>query len=151
MFKSYGRWALLPLRLIMGFGFMVHGWAKLSRGPEGFAGLLTFIGVPLPELTAWVVTLLELLGGLALVMGALVPLVTIPLIATMLVAMFTIHLQYGFSSIRTVGMTESGPQFGAPGYEVNLLYIGGLLALLILGAGPASVDDALARRKRKIA
>lgn len=48
-------------------------------------------------------------------------------------------------------MTAAGPEFGAPGYEVNLLYIGGLLALLILGAGPVSVDDALARRKETAA
>lgn len=83
MFKEHGKWALMPLRLIIGFGFMIHGWAKLSRGPEGFADLLAFIGVPLPDLMAWVVTLLEVFGGLALVVGALVPLVCIPLIISM--------------------------------------------------------------------
>lgn len=36
---SWGKWALLPLRLIIGYGFMAHGFAKLSRGPEGFAGI----------------------------------------------------------------------------------------------------------------
>jgi putative oxidoreductase len=48
----WGRWVPLPLRLIIGFGFMIHGWAKLSRGPSGFAKLLTQIGAPLPEATA---------------------------------------------------------------------------------------------------
>jgi putative oxidoreductase len=63
----------------------------------------------------------------------------------MLVAMFTVHLRYGFSAINTIGLTADGPQFGPPGYEVNLLYIGGLLALILGGAGPFSIDRLLAR------
>ena len=51
------QWATLPLRLIIGYGFMAHGWAKLSRGPAGFARLLEQIGAPQPELTAWASTL----------------------------------------------------------------------------------------------
>jgi putative oxidoreductase len=34
------RWAPIPLRLIFGYGFMVHGFAKLPRGPEAFANIL---------------------------------------------------------------------------------------------------------------
>src|SRR5437660_11969966 len=60
------RWAPLPLRLIIGYGFVAHGWAKLSRGPAGFAKLLEQIGAPLPEVTAWASTLIEILGGLAI-------------------------------------------------------------------------------------
>src|SRR5262245_8799468 len=126
---------------------MAHGWAKLSRGPEGFARLLEQIGAPLPETTAWVSTLIELLGGLAILAGALVAFVSIPLIVMMLVAMFTVHLRYGFSAINTIGLTADGPQFGPPGYEVNLLYIAGLLALILEGAGPFSIDRLFARRK----
>jgi putative oxidoreductase len=37
---------------VIGYGFMAHGWAKLSRGPEGFATLLEQISAPLPE-AAW--------------------------------------------------------------------------------------------------
>jgi putative oxidoreductase len=66
----------------------------------------------------------------------------------MLVAMFTVHLKYGFSSINTIGLTQNGPQFGPPGYEVNLLYIAGLLPLMLGGAGALSVDRVLARRRR---
>ena len=130
---SWRQWAPLPLRLVIGYGFIAHGWAKLSRGPEGFAKLLEQIGAPLPEVTAWVSTLLEILGGLAILAGAFVAAVSIPLIVMMLVAMFTVHLRYGFSAINTIGLTADRPQFGPPGYEVNLLYIAGLLAL-ILGA-----------------
>src|SRR5262245_3602103 len=140
------QWAPLPLRLIIGYGFMAHGWAKLSRGPAGFARLLEQIGAPLPEATAWVSTFVEILGGLAILAGAFVAVVSIPLMVMMLVAMFTVHLRYGFSAINTIGLTADGPQYGPPGYEVNLLYIAGLLALVLGGAGPFSIDRLLARK-----
>jgi putative oxidoreductase len=143
----WSQWVPVPLRLIIGIGFMVHGWAKLSRGPSGFAKLLTQIGAPLPEATAWVSTFVELLGGLAIFVGAFVEVVSVPLIVMMLVAMFTVHLKYGFSSINTIGLTKNGPQFGPPGYEVNLLYIAGLLALFLGGAGALSIDRLLSRKR----
>ena len=74
----------LPLRLVIGYGFVAHGWAKLSRGPGGFAKLLEQIGAPLPEATAWVFTFIEDLGGLAIVAGAFVAAVSVPLIVMML-------------------------------------------------------------------
>jgi putative oxidoreductase len=141
----WSQWAPLPLRLIIGFGFMAHGWAKLSRGPSGFAKLLAQIGAPLPEGTAWVSTSVELLGGLAVFAGAFIELVSVPLIIMMLVAMFTVHLRYGFSSINTIGLTADGPKFGPPGYEVNLLYIAGLVSLILSGAGALSIDRLLSR------
>src|SRR6476620_5238430 len=139
--------ATLPLRLVIGYGFMAHGWAKLSRGPSGFANLLTQIGAPLPETTAWVSTFVELLGGLAIFVGAFVEVVSVPLIVMMLVAMFTVHLKYGFSAVNTIGLTEEGPQFGPPGYEVNLLYVAGLVSLILSGAGALSFDRLLWRKK----
>src|ERR1700719_471016 len=143
------QWATLPLRLIIGYGFMAHGWAKLSRGPAGFARLLEQIGAPLPEVTAWVSTFIEILGGLAIFAGAFVAVVSVPLIVMMLVAMFTVHLRYGFSAINRIGLTTDGPQFGPPGYEVNLLYVAGLIALILQSAGPFSLDRLLARRQRE--
>jgi putative oxidoreductase len=143
----WSQWVPLPLRLIIGIGFMVHGWAKLSRGPPGFAKLLAQIGAPLPETTAWVTTFMELLGGLAIFVGAFVGVVSVPLIVMMLVAMFTVHLKYGFSSINTIGLTRDGPQFGPPGYEVNLLYIAGLLSLILGGAGALSIDRLRSRKR----
>jgi len=97
---------------------------------------------------AWVVTLVEIFGGLAILVGAFVTLMSIPLVVIHLVAMFGVHWQYGFSSVNTVGLTAAGPQFGPPGFEINLLYIAGLLALVLGGgAGALSVDRLLARRK----
>lgn len=145
--KLWSEWAPLPLRLIIGFGFMAHGYAKLSRGPEGFANILQTLNVPAPSLMAWMTALIEFSGGLAIIAGAFVPIVSIPLIIIMLVAMFTVHLPYGFSSITLRRMTATGPEFGMPGYEVNLLYIAGLLTLVLGGTGAFSVDRLLARRK----
>src|SRR4051794_30822020 len=142
---SWSRWVPLPLRLIIGFGFMAHGWAKLSRGPSAFGKLLAQIGTPFPEATAWLSTFTEVLGGLAIFVGAFVEVVSLPLIVMMLVAMFTVHLKYGFSSVNTIGLTDEGPRFGPPGYEVNLLYIAGLVSLILGGAGALSVDHLLSR------
>ena len=81
-------WALLPLRVIVGVGFLAHGMAKLHRGPEKFAKLLMLIGAPSPLATAWLVTGLEVLGGIAIILGAFVLLASIPLFVSMVVATF---------------------------------------------------------------
>lgn len=151
MFKSSGSWALLSLRLVIGFGFAAHGFSKLSAGPEKFAGMLQMIGVPAPGLLAWATALIEFCGGLAVLAGAFVAIVSVPLVIIMLVAMFMIHLPNGFSAIKLIGVTASGPQFGSPGVEVNLLYIAGLIVLAGCGAGALSIDRTLAERKQAAA
>jgi putative oxidoreductase len=133
--------------IVVGFGFLAHGAAKWSRGPDGFAKLLAHIGVPLPVPTAWMVTLVEVAGGVAILAGAFVVIVSVPLIASMLVALFTVHLRFGFSSVNTIGLGPAGPIFGPPGYEINLLYIGALVALALMGSGACSVDRWLLRRR----
>jgi len=147
MNKKYAQWAPLVLRLIIGFGFMQHGWAKLSRGPAGFEKLLILTGVPLAHINSWLAPLVELLGGFAIMVGAFTFIVSIPLIITMLVAMFTIQLNFGFSAVKTIGLSASGPLFGPPGYEINLLYIAGLISLMLSGAGKLSIDSALRGQK----
>ncbi|MDJ1506115.1 DoxX family protein [Xanthocytophaga agilis] len=147
--KNHYTWSPFFLRLIIGFGFITHGWAKLSRGPEGFGKLLTQIHIPFPEAIAWICTMLELSGGVAIVLGVFVSIAAIPLIGIMLVAMFSIHIHYGFSSVKTIGLTPQGPVFGPIGYEINLLYIVGLVSLILTGAGIFSVDAWLARAKNK--
>ena len=54
----------------------------------------------------------------------------------LLVAIFTVHLHNGFSSVKLIAVTAAGPQFGPVGYEVNLLYLACLTALVLGGAGP---------------
>ena len=143
---SIARWAPLPLRLIVGFGFMQHGSAKLSRGSDAFAIILHALGVPAPHFMARLTILIELLGGLAVMLGAFVTLVSLPMAALLLVAIFTVHLPYGFSSIKLIAVTPAGAQFGPVGYECNLLYLACLVALVIGGSGPLSVDDWAWRR-----
>ena len=62
------------------------------------------------------------------------------MIVVLMVAIFTVHLPNGFSSIKLIGYDSSGAHFGQPGYETDLLYLAGLLALSFGGAGPFSVD-----------
>jgi putative oxidoreductase len=144
---SVARWAPIPLRLIVGYGFMQHGIAKLSRGPDGFAVILHAIGVPAPHLMAWLTILVEVFGGLAVLLGAFIPLASLPMAAVLLVAIFTVHLPYGFSSIKLISVTSGHAQLGPPGYETNLLYLACLAALVLGGAGPMSIDG-YRRRKR---
>src|ERR1700745_3966076 len=72
------RWAPLPLRLVVGYGFMEHGFAKLARGLDAFPVILQAIGVPAPHLMGWLTISVEIFGGLAVLLGALVPLASIP-------------------------------------------------------------------------
>ena len=135
MNRRVARWAPVPLRLIVGYGFMEHGFAKLSRGPDAFADILHTIGVPGPHVMAWATILTEVIGGLAVILGAFVALVALPMAALLVVATVTVHLPYGFSSIKLLSVTAAGAQFGPPGYEVNLLYLACLAALVLGGLG----------------
>ena len=141
-------WWAVAIRAIVGYGFISHGLAKLVRGPDAFAAILQALGVPAPDLMARATILIELLGGLAVLLGAFVWMASIPLVAVLVVAMATVHLPYGFSSIKLVDVTKAGAQFGPPGYETDLLYIACLAALVLGGPGPLSIDRLIARRAR---
>jgi putative oxidoreductase len=140
------RWAPIPMRLMVGFGFMAHGYAKLSRGPDAFAAIRQAMGVPEPHLMAWFTILIELLGGFAVILGAFVTIVSVPMAVVLLVAIFKVHLPYGFSSIKLIAVTAAGAKFGPVGYELNLLYIACLAALVVGGAGPFAVDAHIGKR-----
>ena len=145
---SVSRWALVPVRLIVGYGFLEHGLAKLSKGPDTFANILQAMGVPAPHITAWLTVLVEIFGGLAVILGSFVALVSLPMAAVLLVAMFTVHLRYGFSSIKLLAVTAAGAQFGPPGYETVLLYLACLAALVLGGAGPLAVDGLITKIRK---
>lgn len=134
-------YAGIPLRLIVGFGFLSHGLAKWAKGPEAFAGILDATGVPLPHLMVWVTIITEIVTGIAFLIGAFVPLVSIPAVILLAVAIFTVHLPYGFSSIKLISVNNGRAQFGPPGYECDLLYVACILALVLIGPTPWSVDN----------
>jgi uncharacterized membrane protein YphA (DoxX/SURF4 family) len=71
---------------------MEYGFAKLSKGPENFATILHALSIPAPHFMAWLTILTELIGGLAVLLGAFVTLVSLPLAGLLFVAIFTVHL-----------------------------------------------------------
>ena len=138
MKRDWSAYAPLALRLMLGFGFIYHGLPKLGDGHLGFVVMLGGIGVPAPAVMAWVVGVVEVVGGLALWAGVLTTIVSGVLILELLVALFTVHLASGFNFVNITD--PAGPIFGMPGYEPVLLYISMLLGLILGGAGKYSVE-----------
>ena len=119
---------LLVLRVVVGLVFFMHGWQKLvdngiSATQQGFNAM----GAPLPDITAVIVTLLELVGGAMLIAGVLTRIVGILLVVNMIAAMVIVHVENGF-------FAANG------GYELVFLLAGGALALVIAGPGAYSAD-----------
>src|SRR5512146_1421166 len=141
-------YAAIPLRLIVGYGLLQHGIAKLEKGPAAFAAILHAIGVPMPHFMALLTIATEIGSGIAILAGAFIALVSIPVIILLAVAIFTVHLPYGFSSIKLMSFTNGRAQFGPPGYECDLLYIACLVALVLIGRSPWSADNYLFRDRR---
>ena len=134
------------MRLIVGLGFIAHGMAKVGRGPEHFAGILAALGLPMPDVLAWTTIIVELVGGAAVLIGVAIPLAAVPMAAVLAVAIVTVHLPNGFSSIKLQSVDRTGAHFGQPGYETDALYLACLAALVVLGPGRLSLA-ALFRRK----
>src|SRR6266478_9882191 len=150
------------LRLLT--GFPMTGWSPIStaadswirvfatrvrqavKGPDTFAAILQGMGVPAPHLMAWLTILSELLGGLAVLLVAFVTIICVTMTAVLLVAMFKVHLPYGFSSIKLFAVTATGAKFGPVGYEIILLYIACLAALVIGGSGTFAIDGLVRKR-----
>jgi putative oxidoreductase len=118
------------LRVTLGVIFLTHGLPKIMGGVGGLEGMLGEMGVPLAGIMAWVVTLLEVGGGLALVVGFLVTAFSLLLSFHMLMGIFLVHLANGWYVI--------GP--GSGGAEFNVLLIAGLLTLVLAGPGAAALD-----------
>src|SRR5215472_10039639 len=144
--SDVARWAILPMRLLVGYGFMEHAFAKLSRGPDVFVGILQHLGVPMPHVAAGLTIGTELLGGLALLLGAFVVWASIPTALVLLAAIITVHLPYGFLSVKLLRVSASGAQFGPVGYELDLLYLAALLVITFQGPGPLSIDHIRGRK-----
>jgi putative oxidoreductase len=104
--------------------------------------------MPFSFFLGWAMILIEVIGGLLMLCGAFVPLASMPMIVVLLVAIFTVHLPNGFSSIKLVAYDGSGAHFGQPGYETDLLYLAAPLAPCFGGAWPLSLDDYVGARRR---
>lgn len=116
---------ILILRVVLGVAFIAHGYSKFAvMGIDGVAGFFASIGIPMALFMAWVVALVELLGGIGLLLGVGTRLSAFLLSIIMIVAIFTAKFQSGFLG----------------GYELDVIILGGLLALLFGGAGKYSVQ-----------
>lgn len=144
----FASWVPLVLRLVTGYGLMAHGMAKVSRGPAAFAAVLESMHVPAPNLMAWLTIVTELVGGLAVASGGFIPFVWLPTAVVLVVAMVKVHWPFGFSAVKLVAFTASGPVFGPPGYELDLFYLACLTALVLGGPGPIALDNVIARMRR---
>jgi putative oxidoreductase len=146
MKRDLSAYAPLALRAILGFGFLYHGLPKLGDGHAGFVVMLASLGIPAPEIMAWVVGLVEVVGGLALWAGSYITPVSAVLGVELLVALFKVHFAQGFNFVNIVD--PAGPQFGMPGYEPVLLYLAGLVSLVLSGPGKYTLTELLKRRGR---
>ena len=96
---------------------------------------------------AWLTIGVEILGGIAILFGGFISLVSIPTIL-LAVAIVTVHLPYGFSTIKLMSVTAGRALFGPPGYECDLLYIACILTLVLSGPSPLSIDAYRLRKGR---
>lgn len=109
----------------------MHGYQKLfDNGIGATQDSFDMMGVPVPNITAVIVTFLELIGGVALILGVVTRIVALLLAIDMLAAMFIVHVENGF-------FASTG------GYEFVLMLAGACVALMIAGAGPYSVDASI--------
>ena len=88
--------ALLLARVALGFIFVMHGWQKFTTGHSALTADFRKLDVPAPAASAFFATWVELLGGIALILGVLLPLVGALLAINMIGALVTVHLKGGF-------------------------------------------------------
>jgi putative oxidoreductase len=123
-------------RLLVGTVMAVHGWQKLTEmTPSGFGeGMLGPLGVPAPVLFGWIVTIIELAGGVALIVGALTRVSALLNAAVLIGALLLVKVDIGL-------LAPMGAEM--PGAELEFGLLAGLLVVALLGPGKPSIDHAL--------
>lgn len=126
---------LLFLRLILAYGFYNPAIMKL-KDINAIGAWFESMNYPLPYFMAYLAGITEGLGVILLLLGLGTRLISIPLMITMLVAIFTIHLANGFAA-------------GDNGYEIPLYYLLMLFTLFVMGPGKISLDYLLRKLRKK--
>jgi putative oxidoreductase len=126
--------AMLLLRLFLGIAMLMHGFPKLEKLMDGGnIEFMNFLGLG-PTISLVLVVFAEFICSILLILGLLTRWSLIPLIITMLVAVFGVHINDGFEKM-----------------ELGLHYLAGYFIVLIIGAGKYSIDGILAKRKERYA
>jgi len=124
------RIGLLILRLALGLIFVLHGWMNVVGGQESFLReMLAMVGWSPPDLVIWSITGLELLGGVALMLGVFTREAAFLLAVEMVVAVVLFHIRQGFFIVAV----PNAPL--AYGFEYHLALVGGLVCLVFAGPG----------------
>lgn len=127
------RWGLIPLRIVVGVVFLMHGAQKLFVfGLAGTADIMAKLGIPLASLAAAIVIAAELLGGLAIITGLFTRWAGMVLAIEMLVAIPVARFKGGF--------------FAPYGFEFEFTLLGACLTFAALGSGGVSLDRAFGAR-----
>lgn len=133
---------LLVLRLGVGLIFFLHGWMKLTGQRDVFVNeVLLMVGWSMPDIILWGVTFLELIAGIALVLGLLVRPAAALLALEMLAVVFLFHVRQGFFIIAVPNVPL------AYGFEFHLALISGLVCLALGGGGAWAVGERIRRSK----
>jgi putative oxidoreductase len=136
------RYGLAILRIVLGIAMLFHGWSKLSGGVDNVAGFFGGqLGIPAPQLMAWVVTIVELVGGILLVVGFLTQIVGILIALDMLGAILFAYL------LRGVPIINEG---GAISWEKEAVFAAAALCIALAGPGAWSVDDVVAENRTRV-
>ncbi len=136
---SRGDLAHLIVRFIVGVIFVAHGLAKFQIGISTITGFLQSVGIPAAGFFGWLLPLVEIIGGLALIFGLATRLAALLLAVVMVVAIIKVKLAVGL----IVPMAQPGV-----GMELDLAILAGLLAILLEGPGRFSLE--LGGLKREI-
>jgi len=124
------------LRILAGIVFVAHGAQKIFVfGLGGVGGAFAQMGVPMPTVTGPLIGLVELLGGVALIVGLFTRIAAILLACDMLGAIVLVHAAGGF--------------FLPSGLEFVLMLFAAAITLLFAGPGALSVDGVLASRRAR--
>ena len=127
---------LLVVRILVGVVLIAHGWQKFAQyGIGGTAAGFEKMGVPLPAVSAAYAAVVELVGGVALLVGAGTVIAGVLVVLDMLGAFVLVHIGNG------VFVTDNG-------FELVWMIAAVALALVAVGPGRFSVDHALLGRRR---